>query len=146
MSLALVGALPGVAKEAMRRLRAEFPSLSEAFVFDGYSYTVSELKESLSRTRPRLAYFCLSSPKQELLIAKVHAASPHTLYIGLGGSLDVYSGRVKRAPKFVRTLHLEWLWRAVLEPKRFLKIPRLFVFLYRVFREKRELLTKKSGG
>ena len=146
VSLALVGAMPGVGDAAMENLLREFPRAKPAFVMDGYSYTVSGVREALQRHRPTLAYFCLSSPKQELLISEVFSASPATLYIGLGGSLDVYSGRVRRAPKFVRRLHLEWLYRAVIQPQRLLKIPKLFVFLWLAFRERWAVLTKKRGA
>ena len=146
VSLALVGAVPGVAEAAMQSLLAEFQQLRPAFVFDGYSYTVNGVREALSVHRPTLAYFCLSSPKQEILISEAFSASPGTLFIGLGGSLDVYSKRVRRAPKFLRRLHLEWLYRAVIQPRRLLKIPKLFVFLYLSFRERWAVLTKKSGA
>ena len=146
MSLALFGAAPGIARRAMNRLKAEFSSLSEAFVLPGYGYSKNEVYEALSKTRPTVAFFCLSSPKQELLIGELCPASPNTLYLGLGGSLDVYSGAVRRAPKFFRSLRLEWLFRALRQPQRLLRIPQIFAFLVLALREKREVLTKKEGA
>ena len=54
--------------------------------------------------------------------------------MGVGGSLDVYSGRVKRAPVVVQKLRLEWLWRLILNPKKFEKVARLPRFVWLVLR------------
>ena len=55
--------------------------------------------------------------------------------VGVGGSLDVVAGRVKRAPKLWQQLHLEWLWRTLLEPKRLKRISVLPKFMLQVKRD-----------
>lgn len=129
VTLALVGGKPGVARRAMENLKAEFPRVKEAFVFDGYNFDEGELAAVLGKTEPTLAYFCLGTPRQERLISRMREFSPSTVFIGLGGSLDVYSMDVRRAPRIFRALGAEWLWRIIRTPSRIKKLPRIFSFL-----------------
>ena len=79
----------------------------------------------------------LGSPKQELFISKAQSLMPKAVLIGIGGSFDVWSGVVKRAPKVYQKLGLEWLYRTVKEPKRFKRIfPALPLFIIKVLQEK----------
>ena len=75
--------------------------------------------------------------KQELWIARHLADFSQTkVIVGVGGAFDMWSGALRRAPKYVRMIGLEWLWRLILEPRRWRRIWRaVFVFLYRSFRE-----------
>lgn len=135
LSLGVVGAKEGIARRAMDNLLAKHPQLCEAFVFDGYTFDEDTLAAALRRTRPSLAYFCLGTPKQELLIEKMYRHSPTTLFVGLGGSLDIYSGAVRRAPRAVRALGAEWLWRTLSQPSRLARLPRIFSFMRAALRE-----------
>ena len=79
----------------------------------------------------------LGSPKQEEFIAKSKTMLPDSLFIGVGGSFDVWSGVVQRAPEIYQKLGLEWLYRTVKEPQRFKRIfPTLPLFVLNVLREK----------
>jgi N-acetylglucosaminyldiphosphoundecaprenol N-acetyl-beta-D-mannosaminyltransferase len=137
--LAIIGGAPGVAREAMARLRLKYRGVSEAFVCDGYSYTEQALGMSLERERPGLVFVCLGTPKQELLIDTLRPYAPWALFIGLGGSADVYSGRTKRAPAPIRALGAEWLFRMIREPKRFMHLGDIGNFL-RLSRQERKKL------
>ena len=62
---------------------------------------------------------------------------PEALFVGVGGSFDVWSGEVKRAPEIYQKLGLEWLYRTNLDPKRFKRIfPTLPLFVLKVLRER----------
>ncbi len=85
---------------------------------------------------PRVAFIALGAPKQEMLIQKFKQEMPETVFIGVGGSFDVWSGVTKRAPEIYQKMGLEWLYRTVKEPSRFKRIfPALPMFLIRVIIE-----------
>jgi len=72
----------------------------------------------LGSLRPFLVVAGMGFPKQEIFLANFRQRFPGAILIGVGGSLDVYSGMKKRAPLFFRKLGIEWFWRIVCEPKR----------------------------
>ncbi len=121
--VALVGGKPGVAEDAAAALRAEYPGLNVCLTTDGYFKKDGEENEAvLSRIREsgaRIVYVCFGAPVQEKWIAENREKLPAVnILLGLGGSLDVYSGHVKRAPKIFIRLGLEWLHRLLKDPKR----------------------------
>ena len=73
-------------------------------------------------------FVCLGCPKQEYFIGRNKEQFKKGLFIGLGGTVDIISGKTKRAPKWIINCHLEWLWRSIIEPKRLLKLIWLLEF------------------
>jgi exopolysaccharide biosynthesis WecB/TagA/CpsF family protein len=69
-----------------------------------------------------LVLVALGSPKQEEFIYKIKKDMPRTLFIGVGGSFDVWSNKVERAPEFWQKAGLEWLYRTISQPERFKRI------------------------
>jgi len=128
-SVFLFGAKPGVADEAGKRLAGTYPGLVVAGTADGYFTESGSVVERINAANPDLLLVCLGAPKQELWIAENIGYLNVPLCAGLGGALDVFSGRVQRAPAFFQRVGLEWFYRIVREPrriKRSLKLP-LFV-------------------
>ena len=78
--------------------------------------------------RADVVFVCLSFPRQEKWIAAHGKETGARLLIGLGGSLDVFAGRVGRAPKWFRRLGLEWLYRLVKQPSRIGRMFKLPLF------------------
>lgn len=116
----LVGASPESCAGAAETLKKQYPHACYSGHFDGY-FTEKEEKriiEHIQRERPHLLFVALGAPRQEEWIARHLADLPVNLAIGVGGSLDVLSGRVKRAPVFWQRLNLEWLYRLLSQPKR----------------------------
>ena len=147
-SIGLVGGREGIALRAFSHLKSKNPSLSPAFLLSGYETPLSVLLSALSRTKPALCLVCLGSPRQELLMQSLRLYSPKTVFLGLGGSLDVYAGAVRRAPHPFRVMHLEWLYRMLCEPHRLRALPRLLSFpiLCAKHRQKNYNLTKKASA
>ena len=85
-----------------------------------------------------MALVCLGAPKQELWMQRNAPRLRVGLMAGLGGSLDVFAGNVKRAPKFFQKLGLEWFYRLIKEPKRIGRMMKLPLFLVHVSGEKRK--------
>ena len=74
----------------------------------------------------------LGSPKQELFIQRNRGRLNVKVAIGVGGSLDVWAGTLKRAPEFFRKHGLEWLYRLIQEPKRYKRMAVLPLFMIKV--------------
>lgn len=125
MRVFLYGGKKGVAEKAARRLLLRYPDVAFAYA-DGYG---EDPTEAILRFSPDLLFVCLGFPKQERFIAarKGFFSFP---CLGLGGSLDVFAGKLRRAPLVFRRMGGEWLWRTLREPKRFkrlLPLPRYFL-------------------
>ena len=138
----LLGAKPNTVFKAKRNLQKKHPSLLICGAHHGYFKKHGKENDALikkiSSASPDILFVCLGAPSQEIWIAKNKDRLPNvTLFIGLGGSLDVFAGNTKRAPKFMRAAGLEWLYRAIKEPKRakiFLDIP---IFLFKILKYKK---------
>lgn len=136
-SVALVGAKPQIVEKAKENLEKDISGLYITYAHDGYFSNDEEIINELKIRQPRLVLCALGSPKQEEFIIKAKQVLPNALFVGVGGSFDVWSGVVERAPEIYQKLGLEWLYRTVKEPKRFKRIfPTLPLFVLKVLREK----------
>lgn len=116
----LVGSKSEVINATVAKLRDDYNGIAIANYRDGYIRTDDEKKvllENIVETKPDVVFVAMGSPKQELLMeemAKLHPA----IYQGLGGSFDVYTGNVARAPEWWVKHNLEWAYRLVKQPSR----------------------------
>ena len=118
-----LGGKPGVAEIAAEKMCAAHPGLTLCGVHDGYFAKSGEENDAVVRqireSGAKILFVCLGAPAQEKWIAENRAALPEVqILMGLGGSLDIYAGTVKRAPKIFIKLGLEWLYRLLKEPWR----------------------------
>jgi len=130
-SIYLLGSKPGVAEDAGKRLVEKHPGLVIAGSADGYFDDDEPVIENINKTNPDMLLVCLGFPKQELWMAKNLRLLNTSLCAGLGGSIDVFAGRAKRAPAFFQKVGLEWFYRLVREPwriRRMIKLP-LFILV-----------------
>lgn len=135
--IAFVGAKPDIIKKAVENIKKENPSANIVYVQDGYFSDEEKVLSELVNSGAKLVLAALGSPKQELFISKAQRLMPEAVLIGIGGSFDVWSGVVNRAPEVYQKLGLEWLYRTVKEPKRFKRIfPALPLFVIKVLQEK----------
>ncbi len=117
----LLGGDPGVAKEASRRIQLLIPGLRIVGTHHGYFDMATESTEVARAIRDSGAELLLvgmGNPRQEQWIAEHVAATGVRMAIGVGAYLDFAAGRVARAPRTLRTLRLEWLYRLAIEPRR----------------------------
>lgn len=136
-TLFLLGAKPGVAEEAARRLTAAYPGLKIAGTHDGYFKEDEPVTAEIRESGADVVFVCLGAPKQELWMRKNGEATGAHLLLGLGGCLDVFSGTVQRAPKVFQRLGMEWFYRLVKNPSRAGRMMKLPLFLVHVMGEKR---------
>ncbi|MBR3893579.1 MAG: WecB/TagA/CpsF family glycosyltransferase [Clostridia bacterium] len=132
----LLGGKAGVAQRAAERLEARFPGLSVCGSYWGYFERTDEedraLCDHIRACRPDLLFVCFGFPTQEKWIAEhLDRLSALRVVAGLGGSLDVWAGDVRRAPAPLSRLGLEWAWRMLLQPKRLKKLPAIVRFVVR---------------
>ncbi len=130
--LFLLGAKPGVAAQAAENLARSHPGLIVCGTHDGYFRDDGPVVEEINRSGADAVFVCLGAPKQELWMAKNGQVVRAPLMAGLGGSLDVFAGKVRRAPEVWQKLGLEWLYRALSDRGRFLRVLKLPVFLFKV--------------
>ena len=116
--LYLLGSKPGVAEEAGRRIVERFPGITLCGTQDGYFKDEEAALLKVAAARPDLLFVCLGAPKQEKWMARWGRHTGARLAIGLGGALDVFAGRVDRAPELWRRLGMEWAYRLAKEPQR----------------------------
>lgn len=130
----LVGSKPEIIKKTVDQLKADFPGINIVNYRDGYIRSEEEkqsLLDDIAEKKPDVVFVAMGSPKQELLMEdmqKRHAA----IYQGLGGSFDVYTGNVKRAPKWWVEHNLEFAYRLIKQPSRIKRQIHLVKFLWLV--------------
>jgi N-acetylglucosaminyldiphosphoundecaprenol N-acetyl-beta-D-mannosaminyltransferase len=136
-SVAFIGAKPEVIEQATKNLKNEISELNIVYSHNGYFNNDEEIINEVSNANPDLVLVALGSPKQEIFIKNLTKRLPQATMIGLGGSFDVWSGAVERAPEIYQKLGIEWLYRTIREPKRFKRIfPTLPLFILRVLKER----------
>lgn len=126
----LLGAKPGIAEQAGERMAELFSGLVICGTHDGYFQSDEPIIEEINALQPDLLLVCLGAPKQELWMYRNRPVLKVGLMAGLGGSLDVFAGTVKRAPIFFQKFGLEWFYRLVKEPWRFKRMMKLPKFLF----------------
>jgi len=115
LRLYLLGGTPGTAERAARHLVAAHPGLQVVGTHHGY-FSGSGPVGDIAALRPDLVFVGMGCPRQENWIL-AHRQTGGVL-LGVGGALDVWAGRYRRAPAWMRTRGLEWIWRAALQPRR----------------------------
>ena len=152
-SIFFLGAENGVAEKTAQKLKEKFPNLKIAGI-DSSVVTKNNFPKATSRNvafdynekiiqkinqvKPDILFVAFGALKQEKWIAEnLKKLSSVKLAIGVGGAFDFISGKTKRAPKFLRTIGLEWLWRFIFQPWR---VKRIFtatiVFTWKVLKFK----------
>jgi UDP-N-acetyl-D-mannosaminouronate:lipid I N-acetyl-D-mannosaminouronosyltransferase len=134
-SVYLIGSTQDVIESTVLKLKKQFSQVNIVGFRNGFlkGDDMKELKRDISELKPEIILVAQGSPRQEYLMQELkecHLA----LYMGLGGSLDVYTGQISRAPKIFQIAGLEWLYRSLKEPKRIrgnlVFIPYLFKLIF----------------
>ena len=136
MTLFLLGAKPGVAEKAAENLKKDYPGLKIVGTHDGYFKEDGPVIEKINEVKPNVIFVCLGSPRQEQWARDNLPKLQTHLCMCLGGSLDVFSGNVERAPKMFQKLGLEWFYRLLKEPSRIGRMMVLPKFLLLAVKER----------
>lgn len=134
--LFLLGSKPGIAETAAEKMRQKHPSLVICGTADGYFRDDADAVRAINDARADVVFVCLGAPKQERFMHDHCGGLNVRLMIGLGGTLDGIAGTVKRAPKWMIRLQLEWLYRLIKEPRRFGRMLRLPKFVFAALKKR----------
>ena len=143
-----LGAAEGVAAEAAQKIMAKYPTAKVVGTHNGYFTDVEEIAAEINRCAPDILLVGLGAKKQEELIARYKDRLDAKIFIGVGGSFDGFSGKVKRAPQFFIRLHLEWFYRLLKQPSRWRRMLKLPQFLGEVkkYKKQKQQEKQKSGA
>ncbi|MFK5221649.1 WecB/TagA/CpsF family glycosyltransferase [Lactobacillus helveticus] len=134
----LIGAKPAVIHAVQAKVAKEYPNINLVGAEDGYFKGDLDLvARRIQKTHPDMVFAALGFPKQEKLLAILRRNETPALMMGVGGSFDVFSGMVKRAPEGFQKTHLEWFYRLITNPSRFKRMMVLPKFIVRVKQSKR---------
>ncbi len=140
------GAGHGVAEAAAEEMRRRYPGARIVGTANGFLNSPeqqAELLRDIREKKPAVLLVAMGIPKQEKWIAQHQAALGVPVCMGVGGTFDVFSGQVSRAPLWMQRRGLEWLYRLYKNPKKYSKVATLPVFVMRVLARKR---LPESGG
>jgi N-acetylglucosaminyldiphosphoundecaprenol N-acetyl-beta-D-mannosaminyltransferase len=130
--LFFLGAAPGVAESAAQKMREKYPGCQIVGARDGFFKPEDEadIVERIRAAAPDILCVALGIPKQEHFIDRNLAALGVPVMIGVGGTFDVFSGSVKRAPLWMQKASLEWLYRLYKNPRKLGKVMTLPRFVW----------------
>lgn len=141
-SIYLLGAKQEVVEKTAQVLKKRHKKLNVLGIHNGYfkERDWEEISEELKRLCPDIVFIGITSPLKEYLIDYLQNDGNRSVFMGVGGSFDVISGNIPRAPLWMQKMNLEWLFRVLQEPKRLFK--RYFVgnvmFIKAIIKEKRK--------
>ena len=148
-SIFLLGGTKDTVTMAADKIKEKYTNVMIAGIHHGFfdingKYN-DKLVNQINISKPDIIFVCMGYPKQELWIFQNSNKIPSLrLSIGLGGSLDVWSGKIKRAPLLFRKLDIEWLWRMIRQPKRFINIMDIPCFYYFILQQKLKSRAKRG--
>lgn len=120
LKIFLFGARPEIVKACFERCREKFPQHEWLGFIDGYikSSQFHAVFDHIRKMQPDVLLVAMGNPLQELFIYRHGASIGAKLCIGVGGLFDFTSGKIKRAPLWIRRLRCEWVYRLAIEPRR----------------------------
>ena len=133
-SFYFIGGKQEIIEQTVEKLKAEFPGINIIAYRNGFIKDNEEklnLIENIAGLKPDIVFVAMGSPKQEILMQEMQQKH-QAVYQGLGGSFDVYTGNVKRAPKWWVDHKLEWAYRLVKQPTRIKRQIHLLRFFFLV--------------
>lgn len=133
----MYGAKPETIAQAANVIQQRYPNLIVSGTIDGYEKDREKIIYTINEANPQILFVALGSPKQELFIQDNMEQLNVNVFQGVGGSFDVFSGNVKRAPAIFLNTGTEWLYRLVSQPSRIKRQLALPQFLIKAIREKK---------
>lgn len=134
----LIGAKPEVIHAVQAKIAKNYKNINLVGAEDGYFRQDLDLvAHRIAKAQPDMVFTALGFPKQEKMLAILRRNLTPAIMMGVGGSFDVFSGQVKRAPEAFQKTHLEWFYRLITNPTRFKRMMVLPKFVVRVHQFKR---------
>ena len=132
----ILGTKQEILENAVNNLIKKYSTCNILGFYNGYFQDNNEIIDLVNKSKAEVLLVGLGSPKQEFWIYNNMDKLNVNVFIGVGGSIDVWGGYFKRAPYFVKKLKLEWLYRTLQNPKRIKRNLKLLKFLFYYFTNK----------
>lgn len=131
-SIYLLGAKEEILQKCVKNIKCEFPNLKISGFHNGFFdlNNCDDIIENIKICEPWAIFVAMGSPRQEIFINKIMNISNAHIFMGVGGVFDIFAGELTRAPKWMISLGLEWLYRVIKEPfriKRLIVIPKFLL-------------------
>lgn len=136
ISFYFFGSKEEIGIKAKENLEKKYPSIKIVGTHSGYFNDDEDIASIINEKNPDVVFVCLGAPKQEKWIYNNKEKLEGKILMGLGGSLDVFAGEAKRAPDIFIKLNLEWFYRLIKQPSRFIRMLALPKFILSVIKEK----------
>lgn len=133
-SIYLLGAKEEILKKCVNNIKNEFPKLKVSGFHNGFFdlNNCEDIIEDIKKCNPWAIFVAMGSPRQEIFIQQIMNIVNTHIFMGVGGVFDIFAGELKRAPKWMISLGLEWLYRVAKEPfriKRLIAIPKFLILV-----------------
>lgn len=131
----LLGAKDEVVAKAQQQLMQKYPNIIFEHHHGYIDIQNADIAEKIKTFKPDYIFVGMGYPKQEMWIKQHRHNFEHTVMMGVGGSLEVFSGVKKRAPKLIRSINLEWVYRLIIDWKRLGRMQSIPRFLWKVMKQ-----------
>ena len=126
-------------KVTKEKIAKDYPGIELVGAEDGYfKDDLQIVANRIENAKPDMVFAAIGFPRQEELISLLRQAEVPAVMMGVGGSFDVFSGAVKRAPEVFQKTHLEWFYRLITNPTRFKRMLALPEFVVEVEKSKKQ--------
>ena len=132
----LLGAKDEVVVKAVKQLSEKYPNINFDYHHGYFNLEDETVLKHVSSFNPDYVFVGMGYPKQEQWIERHDNHFKQTLLMGFGGSIEVFSGTKKRAPKIFRKLNIEWVYRFIIDWKRFGRMKAIPKFVFKVIKQK----------
>lgn len=131
LSIFIYGSTQDNLEKAVENLNRIYPGINIAGYVNGYEKSEEYVNNLIMKSKAKILFVACGSPAQEIYITKnKDSLSNVNFFLGVGGSVDVISGNVSRAPYFIRKANLEWLYRIASQPWRIPHIKKIIKFMF----------------
>ena len=135
-SVYFLGAKEEVVVKCVENIKRDYPGLKIAGYHNGFFdlNNCSDIIKDIQENSPWAIFVAMGSPRQEIFIEKIKDITDTKIYMGVGGVFDIFAGNLKRAPKWMISMGMEWLYRVYKEPfriKRLIAIPKFLLLVLR---------------
>ncbi|MGM9934848.1 WecB/TagA/CpsF family glycosyltransferase [uncultured Clostridium sp.] len=133
-SVYFLGAKEEVVVKCVENIKRDYPGLKIAGYHNGFFdlNNCSDIIKDIQENSPWAIFVAMGSPRQEIFIEKIKDITDTKIYMGVGGVFDIFAGNLKRAPKWMISMGMEWLYRVYKEPfriKRLISIPKFLLIV-----------------
>lgn len=130
----MLGGEDNIPKLAVEKLKKDYPNIKIIGYHEGFfkQHSEEDVIKEINELKPNVLFVAMGAPLQEKWISKHKNELQVDIAAGQGGTFDYEAGKIKRAPKIIQKLCIEWLWRLILQPTRITRMIVLPIYLVKI--------------